>query len=124
MKFKINGISWEILEVSQKEIKTMQNQRNANDNEVLDNVNHRYYGITYCDECKIYLDIDLPLERKKHTLIHELTHCYIQEHITHLEKTYEEEMVCDVVANSFNIIHNIVSKYFKGVFSKEVTNEG
>lgn len=111
MKFKINNRSWEILEVSQAEIKTMQNERKANDEEDIKSIASRYYGVTYCDICKIYIDKDLPIDRKKATLIHELTHCFIDNYITHDEKQYSEEDVADLVSNSFDFINEVVEKY-------------
>lgn len=113
MKFKINNREWTIREVSQSAIKNMQNIRKANKEENLESTDCRYFGITYVDVQKIYIDEDLPLDRKKATLIHELTHCYIANYITHQEKNYDEEMVADIVSNSYDIIHGVVDKYFK-----------
>ena len=113
MEFKINNREWTILEVSQSEIKNMQNTRRANEDENIKSIDTRYYGITYCDIQKIYLDEDLPQQRKKSTLIHELVHCYIDNYITHCNKQYDEEDVADIVSNSYDIIHKIVDKYFK-----------
>ena len=53
----------------------------------------------------------MPADRKKATLIHELTHCYIDNYITHCDKQYTEEDVADIVANSYDIIHEIVEQY-------------
>ena len=111
MKFKINNREWKITETSQESIKNMQNIRKANKEENLKSIDTRYYGITYCDEQKIYIDEDLPKDRKKATLIHELAHCYIDNYITHCEKQYTEEDVADIVANSYDIIHEIVEQY-------------
>lgn len=111
--FIMNGIEWNIVEISQKEIKKMQNKRYANKEENVEDTAHRYYGITYTDECIIYLDKDLKKDRKRKTLLHELTHCYINNYITHEDKSYGEEMVADIVSNSFDIISNIVNNYFK-----------
>lgn len=113
MKFKINNREWKIIEASQQAIKNMQNIRKANEEENLKSIDVRYYGITYCDEQKIYIDKDLPIDRKKATLIHELTHCYIFNYITHCDKQYTEEDVADIVSNSYDIIHEIVEKYFE-----------
>ena len=113
MKFKINNREWKITEVSQQAIKNKQNIRKANEEENLKSIDTRYYGITYCDIQKIYIDEDLPADRKKSTLIHELTHCYIDNYITHCEKQYTEEDVADIVANSYDIIHEIVEQYFE-----------
>ena len=73
-----------------------------------------YQGSTHHTKGIVYIDKNLPHEIKRKTLIHELTHCYIREYITHEEKTYSEEMVTDIVANSHDIIHKIVEDYFKG----------
>jgi Zn-dependent peptidase ImmA (M78 family) len=113
MKFKINNRTWSIEEKSQSEIKSIQNQRKANEEENIKSLSTRYYGITYCDIMQIYIDKDLPVERKKSTLIHELTHCYIDSYITHSEQEYSEEDVADIVSNSYDIIHEIVEMYFE-----------
>lgn len=117
MKFKINNREWKIIETSQEAIKNKQNIRRANEEENIKSIDSRYYGITYCDEQKIYIDEDLPKDRKKATLIHELAHCYIDNYITHCDKQYTEEDVADIVSNSHDIIRNIADKYF------EVKNE-
>lgn len=111
MKFKINNMNWEITEISQEEIKTMQNKRKAKDEENIKSLDWRYYGITYHDDLKIYIDKDLAPDRKRRTLIHELTHCYINSFITHQEQEYNEEDVADIVSNSYDIIHEILEKY-------------
>lgn len=122
MKFKINNREWDIIETSQKTIKSMQNSRRANEDENIKSLDTRYYGITYTDIQKIYIDKDLNADRKKATLIHELTHCYIVNYITHEDKTYDEEMVADIVSNSYEIIHEIVNKYFKCKQLKRIIN--
>lgn len=111
--FIMNGIEWNIIEISQVEIKQIQNKRKGNEEENIKDINNRYYGITYTDECIIYLDKDLKKDRKRKTLLHELTHCYINNYITHEDKSYDEEMVADIVSNSFDIITNILNNYFK-----------
>ena len=113
MKFKMNNREWIIRETSQSDIKSMQNKRRANEEENLKSITPRYYGVTYCDMQEIYIDKDLPVDRKRATLIHELTHCYIDNYITHDDKQYSEEDVADIVSNSYDIIHEIVDKYFK-----------
>lgn len=113
MKFKMNNMNWTIKELSQNEIKVIVNKRRANEDENINSTDTRYYGITYHDDLIIYLDKDLPKDRKKKTLLHELGHCYIGCYITHQEKTYDEEMVVDIISNSHNMIHKIVKDYFK-----------
>lgn len=116
MKFRINGTNWEIKEATQEQLKTIKNSRAGNgEKEDIKSLTERYYGITFTDLCIIYLDQDLPQERKRKTLLHELAHCYIVSYITHEEKNYDEEMVADIVANSHDIIKDIVDKYFEVV---------
>lgn len=112
MKFKINGRTWKIKELSQEEIR----QHKADykyDGNVAET--GKYYGETYFDEQTIYLDKDLHEEQKRFTLMHELGHCYIGTFICHQDKQYNEEEVVDLISNSHYIIHKIVEDYFTGV---------
>lgn len=110
MKFKMNNRQWKIIELSQDEIREhiVKYKYNGQPTEI-----GRYYGQTYCDEQKIYLDKDLHIEQKKITLMHELMHCYINCYITHQEQQYSEEDICNISANAHYIIHKIVEDYFK-----------
>lgn len=113
MKFKINNRTWEIKEVSQEEIKEKEKKyynKKMGNGPVEDG---RYFGITYHDEQLILIDKDLNPERKRITLIHELTHCYINCFITHQDLEYNEEFICDIVSNSHDVIDEIVNKYCK-----------
>ena len=94
-------------------MKRKQNTRRANEDENVKSIDRRYFGITYFDEQIIYIDENLPVDRKRATLIHELTHCFIGNFITHQEKTFDEEMVADIVSNSYDIITEIINKYFQ-----------
>lgn len=86
MKFKINGMNWKIIEKTQAEIKTRMNKRRANEDENINAVDTRYFGVTFHDDLEIVLDKDLPKDVKKKILIHELAHCYIGCYITYEEK--------------------------------------
>lgn len=111
MEFKINNKTWIIKEMSQKEIKEEMENHFDKPQEF-----GKYFGVTYSDIQTIFLDRDLCEERKRNTLIHELTHCYIESFITHLgDKSYSEEDVADIVANSHDIIKDIVNDYEKSV---------
>ena len=107
----MNGCNWYIQEASQKQIKEelVTRYKKGMEDEPENGV---YFGITYHDMNCILLDKDLPEDRKKKTLYHELTHCYIGSYITHCSKTYTEEDVCDILSNSHDIIHKIVKDYF------------
>ena len=112
-EFEMNGMTWKILEMSQEEIKSLQNERKAGEEqENVKNLTTRYYGITYHDSLQIILDKNLNQERKRRTLCHELIHCYIGSFITHQEKTYDEEMVADIASNAHDIIDEIMEYYF------------
>lgn len=115
MQFEINGCKWLIQELPQESMK--QEMKTRADRELEDQPvkNGRYFGTTYHDMQIIYLDKELPLDRKKKTLIHELTHCYIGCHITHIDKAYTEEEVCDIVSNAYDFVSNTIEKYFKKV---------
>lgn len=73
----------------------------------------KYFGLTYFDEQKIYIDKDLHVQQKVQTLLHELMHCYIGSYIfCSQEQMFNEELVCDISANSHIMITNIICKYF------------
>lgn len=115
MKFKMNGVEYSIKEVSQEEYKKYRMEEDKkNQVEITNDINTGvFFGASHQYVNVIFLDKALPLDRKRKTLIHELTHCYIAEYITHQEKNYDEEMVADISANSHDIIHKIVEDYFK-----------
>lgn len=54
-------------------------------------------------------------KKKKKTLYHELTHVYIREYLTSRDIDPNEEVLCDISANSHDIIHKIIENYFKEV---------
>ena len=128
-KFMMNNKEWTIEEKDQLSIKRMlteQSRKNGNKDNTTDA--GAFYGVTFSDSHKIVLDKDLCVERKQLTLYHELAHCYIMMYITHLDKTYDEEMVADIVSNSHEIIHKIATDYFsrseEGMFKKPKKNKG
>lgn len=108
MKFKMNDREWEIIELSQEEIRERFREYKY-DGEPKEG---RYFGLTYLDNSKIYIDKDLCLDQKKQTLKHELMHCYIGCYLFNVEKEYTEEDLCNISANSHDIIHKIVEDYF------------
>lgn len=113
-KFIMNNETWEIKEMTQKEIKEKINSRKGEEPKIdINNLESRYYGSSFMDECLLVIDKDLSMDRKKKTLLHELTHCYINAYITHLEKEYSEEDVADIFSNAYNIIENIYNNYLE-----------
>ncbi len=109
MKFKMNDREWEIIELSQEEIREKFREYEY-DGEPKEG---RYFGLTYLDNSKIYIDKDLCLVQKKQTLKHELMHCYIGCYLFNVEKEYTEEDLCNISSNSHDIIHKIIEDYFK-----------
>ena len=111
MTLKINEFDYYIIEASQEQIR-----------EVIENYHKqgmeeepklaRYMGLTLSDVGEIYLDRDLPDDRKRQVLMHELMHAYISSYITNTD-TFNLEAVCDISANSHDIIHKITEDYFK-----------
>lgn len=109
MKFKMNNRDWEIIELSQEEIRDHYIEYKY-DGEPTEG---KYFGLTYSDTQKIYIDKDLCKGQKKQTLYHELMHCYIESYITMNIENINEELLCDISANSHDIIHKIAEDYFK-----------
>lgn len=108
MKFEMNNRIWEIKELSQDEMRETFTKYDD------PSKTGRYFGLTYMDNSKIYIDKDLCLDQKKQTLKHELMHCYIGCYLFNDDnRNYTEEDLCNISANSHNIIHDIVEKYFK-----------
>lgn len=106
MKFEINNHRWKIIEESKEIVK--QKYEEATKEETIE-----VFGLT--DFCKqeIYINKDMTKDLKRHTLMHELLHCYIAEYCSIEQNNYTEEIMCDISANSHDIIHKIVEDYFK-----------
>lgn len=104
MKFKINGVEYRIKEVSQEELMRWKSAEEDG----------YYYGQTHFMTQEVWLDEILSKEKKRKILIHELTHVYIREYLTSRDINPDEEVLCDICANSHDVIHKIVEKYFNG----------
>lgn len=101
----MNNHEWEIVEESNEIVKSKYE-------EVMKEETIEVFGLTNFCEQKIYLNKNMHLDLKKHTLMHELLHCYISEYCSIEQNNYTEEIMCDISANSHDIIHEIVEKYF------------
>lgn len=109
MKFIMNNDEWEIIELSQEEMRKhyVDTKWYGEPKEDM-----RYLGLTFSDEQRIYIDKDINIQQKKKTLKHELMHCYISCYLSN-GNTYDEEDLCNISSCSHSIIHDIVEKYFK-----------
>lgn len=106
MNFVMNGNTWEIKELSQKDIckeKGVEYEPNVGE----------YFGVTFFKKQLIVLDKDLSATQKRKTLRHELVHCYIGSYISFEDiNNWNEDQICDLVANSYDIIEKIINSYF------------
>lgn len=110
MNFEINKQKYKIIELPQNKIRKELDER-AKEQIDGDLTRGRYMGVTLSDIGVIYLDSDITLDKQKNVLIHELAHAYIDAYVHHFER-YDEEAVCDIVANSHYIIREIIDKYY------------
>ena len=79
MKFKINDIEYEIIEVDENEfIKTKEEAQDES---------YFLWGQTRFDTFKVLIYKELPIGQKRKTLMHELMHVYLKSYMTneHLE---------------------------------------
>lgn len=107
MKFKMNDRTWEIKEVSQEELCKIEEVE-------LDSVG-KFFGVCDYESQTIYLWNVLCEEQKRQTLMHELIHCYIACYCSFEDMTWNEDLLCNISANSHDIIHKIVEDYFNFV---------
>lgn len=104
MKFEMNGRNWEIKEIPQEMFEPTNPEEGGN-----------CFGSCCYDEQIIYLWNKLHKQQKRETLMHELMHCYIGCYLSFEDVgNYPEDVLCNISANSHDIIHKIVEDYFKG----------
>lgn len=103
MEFWMNNVKYVILERDQKDFWDFQ----------IDEQDGYYYGQSHFQTQVVWIDKSLSEEKKRKTLFHELTHVYIREYLTSRDIEPTEEVMCDIAANSHDIIHKIVESYFE-----------
>ena len=107
MKFTMNDREWLIKEVEQSAF--------WEDDGQLDKMTDKeyYFGRTKFNIREIWISKELSKEQKRKTLYHELMHCYRGMYFTFATLDgQDEELWCDIVSNSHDIIHSIVEDYF------------
>ena len=94
---------WKIYIKSQQETKDYYNEAGAG----------YYEGETHFITQEIWLSDDVPDTQLDKTLFHELMHCYIRMYITTQELEYNEESLCDISANAYEIISSIITDFYQ-----------
>lgn len=108
MKVEINNEEWEIFIVPKESIKDRYNEENNAEATFV-------FGLTIYNEHEIWINDSMCFTEKLRTLRHELTHCYIWSYGLYNVEHYTEEMVCDIVAESYGIIERIVLQFAENI---------
>lgn len=103
MDFWINDRQWKIKEVNSDWLLTEYKKENDKGTYC--------FGLTRYYEQVIYINNELHKDVKKQTLYHELMHCYLWNYAQNFDEV-SEELLCDLSANSHDIIHEIAESYF------------
>ena len=105
MKFKMNNRDWKIIECNQTKMNEVEGTVEENGS--------KYFGLCCYDKQIIYLWEDLHEQQKRETLMHELIHCYMGVYCSFEDVAWNTDLVCNICANSHDMIHKIVNDYFK-----------
>lgn len=111
MEFEINNEDWKIKLVDKNTIKNRYNEENDSDSAFV-------FGLTIYPDHEIWINKDMCEEERLRTVRHELTHCYIWAFGLNNAPHYTEEMVCDIVAASHEIIDDIIENFYLNKKSK------
>jgi Zn-dependent peptidase ImmA (M78 family) len=99
----MNNRDWEIKEISQEMFEPTTDPKEQGD----------CFGLCAYNEQVIYLWKELHQQQKRATLMHELLHCYIGSYLSFEDiGNYSEDVMCNICANSHDIIHEITEQYF------------
>lgn len=108
MKFKANGLTWEVQSVQR-------------DNEKLKLNGNECLGITYYKDLQIFLDCSLSKELFRQTVIHELVHAFAFSFGVHLVANAKtEEPVCDFMGSHLDEIYMAANKIMAACYEKGV----
>lgn len=104
MKFKINNIDYIIIEKTKEEMFGAVKEPNKEDGK-------DYLGLHFSAKNEIWLLNTLKKQQKRRTLLHELMHAYVWCYLNNI-KQIDEEDLCDISANSHDIINRISKEFF------------
>ena len=104
MDFIINERNWHIRELESDKILKLYQEEG-------DDAAYCFSTIKYQQQT-IYINKDMCVEVKKQALYHELMHCYLFSY-SYEASEFGLEALCDISANSHDIIHDIAEEYFK-----------
>lgn len=109
MNFEINKNTYEIKEINEDELKEIYIKEHFNEKK-----NEIYiFGRTDFVKHLILISNELNNQEKIKTLKHELCHCWMWNTANANHQEYDEEHICEIVANSNDFINEIVSQYKK-----------
>lgn len=101
MTVKINGTKWNVIWVKKDSKKLF-----CDDTQCL--------GVTYFDNCRIYLDKGLVEKTFEETVVHELTHAFLYSYDVNLsDGDNVEETICDFIGAHIKKISKLTSKIVK-----------
>lgn len=100
MKFSINDSIWEITEVA------------ARDNLLLVDGDYND-GVTHFTSRQIAINRDLLPDQKRHVVLHELTHAWLESTQIEIKEAYTEENLCEFMGLYGDVIHFTANSYFK-----------
>lgn len=105
MKVKIKNFDYEIIEVD------------YTDKDFVENGELKLFGQTIYSEQLIKIYKNIPMSRKRETLIHELTHAFFDVYLQsyHIKDKFDEEDVACFMGTYSEDILKIVNNYFKEV---------
>ena len=99
MKLKINNNTYKILIVDKEDERV-----------IIDNYSHS--GLTDFILKEIYIRNDLNDDSLRYTIIHELTHAYLESY-GFLQVDYTDEIIADITGNYLINIYNDYNKVYK-----------
>lgn len=104
MLFFINNATWQIQELESEELQKLYEEERKEKAYLV-------FGVTKYSQHIIYINKDMCMDQKVSTLKHELTHCYIWSYGLYNVTDINEEIICDIVANSIDFINEVVKQY-------------